>query len=181
MKSMYWLARSGGLAGDGRCLRGLAAKRAVALHNDQMVDYPLDRLEGASSSATLDYRAQTIVFEHFGSVTTAEQKAASPLAIPLGAIASVECQPGSSTNWFWVVRRGHQPWAKGVWSDPCGVVCSVDPTDFAERVRYAVMRATPVDADTVENTPPAKRDGGWRKRLARGVGRAAVDGLFNTR
>lgn len=137
-----------------------------------------DRLEGMSSSATLDHRAQTLTFEHYGSISTAQQKAMSPLVIPLGAIAAVECRPGRSTNWFWVVRRGHEAWRKGVSSDPCGVVCAVDPSAFAERVRAAAVRALPVDGhDSTESDAP----GGWRGRFAKGLGRAVVDGFFNTR
>lgn len=143
-----------------------------------MSDDNLDRLEGASSSATIDYRAQTIVFEHHGATTTDEQKALSPLAIPWGAIEAVECKRGSSTNWFWVVRRGHRPWKKGVWTDPCGVVSTADPADFADRVRSAVARATPVTVDEPEE-PPRSRN--WRAKLAKGTGRAIVDGFFNTR
>ena len=135
----------------------------------------LYRLEGASSSATLDRGAQTLVFEHFGSVTTAEQKSLSPLVIPLGEIASVEIRCGRSTNWFWVVRRGHQAPRGGAPSDPCGVVSGADPSDFAERVRAAVARVAPVEAP--ELAPVPKKTSGWGAKLARGV----VDGFFNTR
>lgn len=138
----------------------------------------LDRLEGMSSSATLDHRTLTIVFEHYGAVASAEQKAASPLVVPLGTIEAVECRPGRSTNWFWVVRRGHKPWRKGVGSDPCGVVCGVDPTAFAERVRSAVALAKPVVGDAEPAAPPAESK---RSRLLKGAGRAVVDGFFNTR
>jgi hypothetical protein len=131
-----------------------------------------------SSSASLDHRAQTLTFEHHGSICTAQQKAVSPLVIPLGAIAVVECRPGRSTNWFWVVRRGHEPWRKGVSSDPCGVVCGVDPTAFAERVRAAAGRVVPVEHDDA-TAPEASR--GWRARLGKGFGRAVVDGFFNSR
>jgi hypothetical protein len=142
----------------------------------------LDRLEGASSSAALDHRAQTLTFVHHGSVCSAEQKALSPLVVPLGMITAVDGKPGRSTNWFWVVRRGHRPWTKGVWSDPCGVVCGVDPSDFAERVRSAMMRATPVSGDDSTDSDGVPEAGsGWRGRLAKGIGRAVVDGFFNTR
>jgi hypothetical protein len=151
------------------------------VHNVVMAD-DLDRLEGPSSSVRLDHQAQTLVFEHGGSVATDEQKAASPVAVPLGAIASVECRPGRSTNWFWVVRRGHTPWRKGVWTDPCGVVSTTDPTAFAERVRSALATATPTQDDAPSEADVAARQGsGWRGRLAKGVGRAVVDGFFNTR
>lgn len=139
----------------------------------------LDRLDGASSSVILDHREQTLVFEHRGSVCTDEQKAVSPLVIPLGSIASVECMRGRSTNWFWVVRRGHQPWRDGVWCDPCGVVSGADPLEFTERVKAAVARAVPVTDAPAEDSPP--EPGGWRTKLARGIGRAVVDGFFNTR
>lgn len=142
----------------------------------------LDRLEGVSSSASLDRRAQTLTFEHYGSISTAQQKAMSPLVIPLGAIAAVECRPGRSTHWFWVVRRGDQPWRKGVHSDPCGVVSGVDPSVFAERVRAAAMHAAPVYGDdSTESDAPSNTPGGWRGIFAKGLGRAVVEGFFNTR
>ena len=86
-------------------------------------DYDPHRLEGSSGSVTLDVVAQTLTFEHFGSVASDEQKALSPVVLPLGAIAAVEFTPGRSTNWFWVQPRGQKPWKKGVWCDPHGVVC----------------------------------------------------------
>ena len=141
----------------------------------------LDRLEGLSSSATLDHGAQTLTFLHHGSVATDRQKAMSPVVVPLGSIAAVECRPGRSTNWFWVVLRGRSPWQDGVWSDPCGVVCGMDPTDFAERVRLAVNRATPVSGEAIGLSDPAPSTSGWRGRFVRGLGRAVVDGFFNTR
>ena len=136
-------------------------------------------LEGTSSRATLDPRAQTLTFEHFGSITTDQQKALSPLVIPLGAIAAVECQRGRSTNWFWVVRRGHPPWRKGVGTDPCGVVSVIDPLEFVEQVRTAVSRALPVDGPAEPDAlvqAPSRAVG-----LAKRFGRAVVDGFFNTR
>ena len=150
------------------------------MHNRRVTDDDLDRLDGSSSSVTLDHRAQTLVFEHQGSTVTDRQKALSPLVIPLGEIASVEYKPGYSTNWFWVVRRGHKPWRDGVWSNPCGVVCGDDPTDFAARVESAVARATPVTAAPDAETPPDTK-GSWRGKFAKGLGRAVVDGFFNTR
>lgn len=137
-----------------------------------------DRLEGSSSSVTLDHVAQTLVFSHHGAVATAEQKAVSPLVVPLGAIGSVECTPGRSTNWFWVVPRGRDLWRRGVWCDPYGVVCGVDPTAFAERVRSAVATATPVDAEPTPLTTPSSPK---RGRFTTGLGKALFDGFFNTR
>lgn len=135
------------------------------------------RLEGASSSATLDLHAQTLTFEHHGSVSTDQQKALSPVRVPLGAIASVECRRGRSTNWFWVVRRGRKPWREGVWADPCGVVSVADPRDFTDRVLAAVAAAAPVVSDDIDSEECRKRSRGWAGRL----GRAVVDGFFNTR
>lgn len=143
-----------------------------------MTDDQLDRLDGTSCVATLDHRAQTLTFNHHGAVSTDEQRALSPLVVPLGAIASVECRPGHSTHWFWVVRRGHRPPRKGVPADPCGVVSTTDPRDFADRVRAAVARATPIEAPPDE---PPGASGGWRGKLAKGFGKAVVDGFFNTR
>ena len=142
-------------------------------------DYDPHRLEGSSGSVTLDVVAQTLTFEHFGSVASDEQKALSPVVVPLGAIAAVDFTPGRSTNWFWVLPRGRKPWKKGVWCDPHGIVCDRDPTDFVERVRTAVAKAIPVDAEPRTATLPPKPS--WRSRLAKGVGRATVDGFFNTR
>lgn len=136
-------------------------------------------LEGTSSRAVLDLRAQTLTFEHHGSITTDQQKFLSPLVIPLGEIETVECRPGRSTNWFWVVRRGHEPWRKGVASDPCGVVSAVDPSAFVEQVRTAVSRAEPTDGPTAPDAeaPPESRAG----RFGKWLGRGAVDGFFRTR
>lgn len=47
----------------------------------------------------LDHEMQTLTFEHHGYVATDRQKAMSPLVIPLGAIETVECRLGHSTNW----------------------------------------------------------------------------------
>lgn len=143
-----------------------------------MADDVFDRLEDSSGRVILDVVARTLTFERYGSVATEEQKALSPLVIPLGSIAKVECRPGRSTNWFWVVPRGIEPWRGGVWSDPRGLVCGVDPTDFADRVRFAVAGATPVDAEpAVAEIPRTSRRG----RFAASLGRALVDGFFNTR
>lgn len=133
-------------------------------------------LEGATSTATLDTAGWTLTFDHHGSVATDEQKALSPLVIPLGAIEAVECRPGHSTNWFWVVQRGDKPWRKGVWCDPRGVVSTVDPTEFAESVRAAVALASPADAVEVDGVS-APRNRGWAGKFARAV----VDGFFNSR
>lgn len=140
-----------------------------------------DRLEGAASSATLDHQAQTLVFEHFGSVCTAKQQALSPLVIQLGSIAEVKCRPGRSTNWFWVVPRGQKPWRDGVWCDPHGVVCGIDPTDFAERVKLAVAGAVVVVEGPVDASIDAVPATGRRGRLAKRFGGAIVDGFFNSR
>ncbi len=159
----------------------MAPVTASPAHNVGMAD-ELDQLDGTSGSVRLDHRAQTLVFEHWGSVATDEQRAASPVVIPLGAIGAVEHRRGRSTNWFWVVRRGHKPWRKGVWSDPCGMVSTADPADFAERVRVAVASATPApDEAPVDADVARARRRGWRGKFAKGVGRAVVDGFFNTR
>ena len=47
----------------------------------------LDRLDGGSSSASLDHRAQTLTFVHHGSVSTDQQKALSPVVVPLGPVS----------------------------------------------------------------------------------------------
>ena len=134
-------------------------------------------LEGTSSRAILDLRAQTLTFEHHGSIATDEQKSLSPLIIPLGAIAEIECRPGRSTNWFWVVRRDRQRWRDEVWKDPYAVVSVESPVDFVEQLRAAVARAEPIDepvAPDAPHTPPSKAG-----RFRRWMGRAVVDGFFN--
>lgn len=136
-------------------------------------------LEGTSSRATLDRSAQTLTFEHHGSITTEQQKSLSPLVIPLGAIASVECRRGRSTNWFWVVRRGHTPWRDGVGTDPCGVVSVIDPLEFVEQVKAAVSETVPIDGPAEKDAPAPTA--GRVGRLAKGLGRAVVDGFFNSR
>jgi hypothetical protein len=45
----------------------------------------LDRLDGGSSSASIDHRAQTLTLVHHGSVATDEEKALSPVVVPLTA------------------------------------------------------------------------------------------------
>ena len=150
---------------------------AMSDHGGRRHDGNVRCLEGASSRATLDLRAQTLTFEHHGSITTEQQKALSPLVVPLGAIASVECQRGRSTNWFWVVRRGQKPWRKGVATDPCGVMSVVDPLDFVEQVKAAVMRAAPVEAEPDAPVPAEAKASG----IAKWIGRGVVDGFFNTR
>ena len=65
-----------------------------------------DVLDGASCTATLDEDAETLTFEHRGWGATYEQKARSPLVVPLGAIGSVEYQRKRFNSWFRVVPRG---------------------------------------------------------------------------
>jgi hypothetical protein len=44
------------------------------------------------------------------------------------------------------------------------------------------MRAAPVDGDdSAESAAPSNTPGGWRGRFSKGLGRALVDGFFNTR
>lgn len=102
----------------GSSMTRCCAPEARTGHNQRMTHDDLCRLESSSGSVVLDVAAQTLTFEHVGSVATAEQKALSPLVVPLGAIASVECKPGYSTHWFWVVPRGIPPRRGGVPKDP---------------------------------------------------------------
>lgn len=146
------------------------------LHTGRVSESVL-RLEGTSATATLDLHAQTLTFEHHGSVSTERQKALSPLIVPLGAIVSVECRRGRSTNWFQVVRRGEKPWRDGAWSDPCGIVSVEDPQRFAEHVRSGVAAATPVVADVAGSPGQGPRSGRWAAKFAR----ALVDGFFSSR
>jgi hypothetical protein len=141
-----------------------------------------DVLEGASCTATLDEVAQTLTFEHRGWGASHEQKARSPLVVPLGAIGSVEYERKRFNSWFRVLPRGHEEWLDSMHSDPHALTCGVDPTEFAERVKAAVSKAAPADyayLDDDELPPPAPS--GWRARLAKGAARAVVDGFFNTR
>jgi hypothetical protein len=140
-----------------------------------------NHLDGASCTATLDTAAQTLTFVHTGWGATAEQKARSPVVIPLGAIESVEYERKRFLSWFRVLPIGVFPWEPGPATDPHGMVCSADPTDFAERVRSAVRSAKPATYDFVDedDLPPPKRT--WRGRFARGAARAVVDGFFTAR
>jgi hypothetical protein len=62
------------------------------------------------------------------------------------------------------------------------MVSTADPADFAERVRVAVASATPApDEAPVDADVARARRRGWRGKFAKGVGRAVVDGFFNTR
>jgi hypothetical protein len=139
-------------------------------------------LDGASCTATLDEAAQTLTFEHRGWGASHEQKARSPLVVPLGAIGAVEYERKRINSWFRVVPRGHDAWDEGAHSNPHGLTCGVDPTAFAERVKAAVSNAAPtvyayLDDDELPPPPPS----GWRARLAKGAAKAVVDGFFNTR
>src|SRR6478735_8181542 len=99
-----------------------------------------DVLDGASCTATLDEDAETLTFEHRGWGATYEQKARSPLVVPLGAIGSVEYERKHFSSWFRVVPRGHDAWVESAHVNPHGLTCSVDPTEFADRVKAAVSR-----------------------------------------
>jgi hypothetical protein len=147
-----------------------------------MAEADPDVLDGASCTATLDEAAQTLTFEHRGWGATYEQKARSPLVVPLGAIGSVEYERKRFSSWFRVVPRGHDAWDESTHLNPHGLTCSVDPTEFAERVKAAVSKAARADYAYLQDdelpTPPPS---GWRARLAKGAARAVVDGFFNTR
>jgi hypothetical protein len=140
-----------------------------------------DVLDGASCTATLDEAAQTLTFVHRGFGASYEQKARSPLVVPLGAIGSVECERRGFNSWFRVVPRGHDAWGESAHS-PHGLTCGVDPTEFAERVTAAVSKAAPTDYAYLDDDElPTPAPSGWRARLAKGAPRAVVDGFFNTR
>jgi hypothetical protein len=149
-----------------------------------MADSETIRLKGASCTATLDTEAQTLTFEHWGFGALAEQKALSPVVVPLGAISSVEFKKGRFSSWFYVVLRGQPPWLHGVSKDPRGLTCADDPTPFAERVQAAVAGAEPIGPDEWE--PPEAPDvpepkPSWRSRLAKGAATAVINGFFNSR
>ena len=82
-----------------------------------------------------------------------------------------------------MVPRGQDEWESGAATDPHGLTCGVDPTEFAEGVRSAVALAAPTDYvdhsddDLPESAPRSSR----RSRFAKGAVRALVDGFFNTR
>jgi hypothetical protein len=142
-----------------------------------------DRLDGASCAATLDAAAGTLTFDHRGWGATAEQKARSPVVVPLGAIAAVEYKRGRFSGWFRVMPRGVPHRNRGAATDPHGLVCAADPTEFAERVKAAMATAPPaeyafLDEDDLPAPTTASR---WRSRLIKGTARALVDGFFNTR
>ncbi|CAN5756990.1 hypothetical protein BH10ACT9_BH10ACT9_01860 [soil metagenome] len=153
-----------------------------------MADSDADRFEGASCTATLDTVAQTLTFEHRGWGASREQKALSPLVVPLGAIGAVEYRKHWVNGYFRIVRRGQQPWLHSIHSDPHALTCAEDPTEFAERVRDAVAAVEPLTEDQVEDGLPdfeaaeeiaAKPTTGGR--VAGGIGRALINGFFNSR
>jgi hypothetical protein len=147
-----------------------------------------DRFEGASCTATLDTNAQTLTFSHRGFGASAQQKALSPLVVPLGAIGDVECHWGRFQGWFRVNLRGQNPWAGSKHSDPHGLTCGEDPGPFAQRVRDAAALATPLALDDVDRAAELVDDAADAKpeptvagRFAKGFGKALVNGFFNTR
>src|SRR3954471_10424403 len=83
-----------------------------------MAEADPDVLDGASCTATLDEAAQTLTFEHRGWGATYEQKARSPLVVPLGAIGSVEYERKRFSSWFRVVPRGHDAWNESAHLNP---------------------------------------------------------------
>ncbi len=92
--------------------------RWEAVQNAPMADDDPNRLKGISCTATLDYAAQTLTFEHRGMFRSKAQKA-SPVIVPFDEIASVEHEG----KWLRITRRGHEPWEGGVASDPHGLNC----------------------------------------------------------
>jgi hypothetical protein len=121
-----------------------------------MADDDPDRLKGSSCTATIDWTARTLTFEHRGWFRSKPQKA-SPVVVPFDEIVAVESDFGTITGWFRILRRGYEPWKGGVASDPHGLNCAVDPTTFAQRVQAAAGVEQPLpdsvaEADT-ESTP----------------------------
>lgn len=153
-----------------------------------MADSDADSFEGASCTATLDTAAQTLTFEHRGWGATREQKALSPLVVPLGAIGAVEFEKHWFNGYFRIVRRGQQPWLHSIHSDPHALTCAEDPTAFALRVRAAVEAAAPLTVDEVDEGLPdfevaeeIAAQPSTAGRIAGGIGRALVNGFFNSR
>lgn len=150
------------------------------MQNAPMADDDPNGLKGISCTATLDYVAQTLTFEHRGMFRSKAQKA-SPVIVPFDEIASVEYE----RKWFRITRRGDEPWKGGVASDPHGLNCSVDPTAFAERVRAAagVVQPTtdsaePPTGDKAE--PDAEQDAyGQAEPKPDGKAVKAVDGVLD--
>ena len=141
-----------------------------------------NRLTGSFCTVTLDPDARTLTFEHRGRLLTDEQKATPTVVLPLAVISNVRFKKGRFSHWLRVELRGAPPKTGGASVDLHGLACDSDPTAFAERVRAAVAVAAPMYADELpepqelEPTPP-----GWGSRVGKFVGRAVVDGLFNTR
>ena len=116
-----------------------------------MADDDPDRLKGSSCTATIDWAARTLTFEHRGWFLSKPQKA-SPVIVPFDEIVAVDSD-FKFTGWFRISRRDHEPWLDGVASDPHGMNCAVDPTAFAHRVKAAAGIEQPVfdsvsEADT---------------------------------
>lgn len=150
-----------------------------------MADRDPNCFEGASCTAILDESAQTLTFVHRGWTATKQQKAVSPLVVPLGAIGVVEHDWGRFTGWFRVVVRGENPWAGGNHNNPHALTCGEDPAEFADRVRTAVAKAEPmtlaevyelpdIDDVVVDNTPSVGT------KVAKGVGKGIIDGFFRS-
>jgi hypothetical protein len=141
-----------------------------------------NRLKGISCTATLDYAARTLTFDHRGMFRSKAQKA-SPVIVPFDEIASVEHEG----KWLRITRRGHEPWKGGVSSDPHGMNCYVDTTEFAQRVQQAVgiqptldsAERVTGDADAAAE-PSAERDAdGQVEPKPDGKVVKAVDGVLD--
>jgi hypothetical protein len=113
-----------------------------------MADDDPDRLKGSSCTATIDWAARTLTFEHRGWFLSKPQKA-SPVIVPFDEIVAVESDY-KFTGWFRISRRDHEPWKGGVASDPHGLNCAVDPTAFAHRVQAAAGIEQPATASAGE-------------------------------
>jgi hypothetical protein len=148
-----------------------------------MADNDPDCLKGSSCTATLDWAARTLTFEHRGWFRSKPQKA-SPVIVPFNEIAGVESEWGTITGWFRISRHGHEPWKGGVASDPHGLNCAVDPTEFAMRVQQAVGidPSEPVAAEPVEapvQSAPADDDAANVEPKPDGKVVKAVDGVLD--
>ncbi len=116
-----------------------------------MADDGPDRLKGSSCTATIDWSARTLTFEHRGWFLSKAQKA-SPIVVPFDEIVGVEYDCRTTGGWFRISRRGHEPWEKSVASDLHGLNAPVDPTAFAQRV--------PAAAGIDESAPASGADTG---------------------
>jgi|GEM_PF-3046475 len=148
-----------------------------------MADDNPNQLKGSACTVTLDPDARTLTFEHRGWFLSKAQKK-SPIVVPFDEITAVESDFGIITGWFRIQRKGYAPWQDGVATDPHGLNCPCDPTEFAQRVRAAVGLPDAPAPEPVEQPPEppeaeAAPEGGEPEKKGLNTAYKVVDGVLD--